>query len=146
MALADALVYAGRFNPDAVVDLATLTGAASVALGRGVAAALFSNDDGLRERLEAAAGATYERVWSMPLWDDYRERIKSPVADIKNSGGPGGGLGTSAMFLHEFVDYPWAHLDMAGMELSEKEGVYGPAGATGFGVRLLVEYLRGWAA
>lgn len=146
MALADGLVYAGRFEPDAVVDLATLTGAAQVALGKGVAAALFSNDDGVRQRLEAAAQATYERVWAMPLWDDYRERIRSEVADIKNSGGRGGGLGTSAMFLHEFVDYPWAHLDIAGMELAEKEGAYGPAGATGYGVRLLVEFLRSWVA
>jgi leucyl aminopeptidase len=145
MVLADALVYASRFAPDAVIDLATLTGAVSVALGRGVAAALYGNDDALRERLLAAGAATYERLWAMPLWDDYREAIRSPVADMKNSGGRDGGLGSSAMFLYQFVDYPWAHLDIAGVAMAEKEGAYAPAGATGFGVRLLVELLRHWS-
>jgi leucyl aminopeptidase len=100
----------------------------------------------LRDKLLAAAGQTYERIWPLPLYDDYRRTIKSDVADMKNSGGRGGGVGTSAVFLKEFTSYPWAHLDIAGMALAEKGGDYTPAGGTGFGVRLLVEYLRGLAA
>jgi leucyl aminopeptidase len=141
MILADALVYAGRYEPDMVVDLATLTGACIVALGR-QAAGLFSNDDKLRERLLKAGEASHERLWPLPLWDDYRKAIKSDVADMKNSGGRFGGVATAAVFLKEFTNYPWAHLDIAGMALSEKEEGYVPAGGTGFGVRLLAEFLR----
>jgi leucyl aminopeptidase len=141
MILADALVYAGRYKPDMVVDLATLTGACMVALGR-LAAGLFSNDDALRDRLMAAAEQTRERLWPLPLWDEYKDAIKSDVADIKNSGGRFGGVATSAIFLKEFTDYPWAHLDIAGMALNEKSDAYIPAGGTGYGVRLLTQFLR----
>jgi leucyl aminopeptidase len=144
MVLADALVYAGRYQPRAVVDLATLTGACVIALGQAVAAGLFSTDDRLRDALVAAAQETHERVWPMPLYDDYRETIKSEVADMKNSGGRFGGVGTSAVFLKEFTDYPWAHLDIAGMALHDKPRPYTPVGGSGFGVRLLVEFLRRW--
>ena len=144
MILADGLVYAGRYEPDAVVDLATLTGACVVALGENVAAGLFSTEEWLRDQLTAAGEATHERLWPLPLWDDYREKIKSEVADIKNSGGRFGGVGTSASFLHSFTLYPWAHLDIAGVVASDKGSAYAPAGATGFGVRLLVEFLRNW--
>jgi leucyl aminopeptidase len=142
MVLADALVYAAQYEPAAVIDLATLTGACVVALGAGVAAGLFCNDDALRDRLLAAADNTYERLWPLPLYEDYRRTIDSQVADMKNSGGRMGGVGTSAIFLREFTSYPWAHLDIAGVALADKAGDYAPAGATGFGVRLLVEYLR----
>ena len=144
MVLADGLVYAGRYQPDAVVDLATLTGSCVIALGEHVAAGLFTTEPWLRDQLRAAGEATYERVWPLPLWDDYREKIKSEVADIKNSGGRFGGVGTSATFLHAFTDYPWAHLDIAGVVAHDKGSAYAPAGATGFGVRLLVEFLRNW--
>lgn len=144
MILADALVYASRYNPAAVIDLATLTGACVVALGEGIAAGLFCNDDRLRDRLLASGTATHERLWPLPLWDDYKKSIKTDVADMKNSGGRTGGVGTSAIFLKEFTDYPWAHLDIAGMALAGKESGYIPAGATGYGVRLLVELLREW--
>jgi len=144
LALADALAYARRFRPDAVVDLATLTGSCVVALGKGVAAGLFANDDALRARLERAGAATSERVWPLPLYDDYRRAIDSKVADIQNSGGRQAGVGTSAAFLREFVEYPWAHLDIAGMALADHAEAYRPAGATGFGVRLLIETLRHW--
>lgn len=144
MVLADALVYAGRYQPKAVIDLATLTGACVIALGQGMAAGLFSTDDQLRDRLLAAAETTQERSWPLPLWDEYKEAIKSDVADVKNSGGRFGGVATSAVFLKEFTDYPWAHLDIAGMALSEKAKPEQPAGGTGFGVRLLVEFLRNW--
>ena len=142
MVLADALVYAGRYEPKGVIDLATLTGAAVVALGQGVAGALFSDDNWLRDALLAAGTATHERLWHMPLWADYKKSIKTDVADMKNSGGRFGGVATAAVFLQEFTDYPWAHLDIAGMALSTEAKPYTPAGGTGFGARLLVEFLR----
>ena len=141
MILADALVYAERYEPDAVIDLATLTGSCVVALGKGVAAGLFSSDDTLRDGLVAAGTTAFERVWPLPLYEDYRRKIKSDVADIKNTGGRTGGVGTSAVFLQEFTDYPWAHLDIAGMALGDKTKGYVTKGGTGFGVRLLVEFL-----
>lgn len=115
-----------------------------MAMGAGMAAGLFSNDDRLRDQLFAAGKATHERIWPLPLWDDYRKAIDSDVADMKNSGGRMGGVATSAIFLKEFTDYNWAHLDIAGMAFSDKEKNYLPRGATGFGVRLLVEFLRRW--
>jgi leucyl aminopeptidase len=142
MALADALVYAKRYDPDVVVDLATLTGASVIALGAGVAGSLFSNDDGLAGGLENAGNSTHERLWRMPLWDDYKKAIETISADMKNGGGRFGGVGTSAIFLKEFTDYPWAHLDIAGQALSDTPTPYSPKGATGYGVRLLIEYLR----
>jgi len=144
MVLADALVYADRYRPDAVIDLATLTGSCVIALGEGIAAGVFSNDEVLSDRLVASGNVTFERVWPLPLWDDYKNAIKSDVADVKNSGGKFGGVGTSAIFLKEFTNYKWAHLDIAGMALSEKAMGYIPKGATGFGVRLLVDLLRNW--
>ena len=144
MVLADALVFANGYRPKAVIDLATLTGAAVVALGQNVAAGLFSTDDWLREQLVTAGATSHERVWPLPLWDDYYEAIRSDVADIKNSGGQYGGIGASAMFLKSFTNYPWAHLDIAGVANNKKSKAYTPAGATGFGVRLLVEFLRNW--
>ena len=103
--LADALVYAKRYNPAAVVDIATLTGACVVALGH-AAAGVFCTDDRLRDRLVAAGEYAQERVWPLPLYDDYRRALKSDTADMKNTGGRMNGVGTSAMFLKEFVDYP----------------------------------------
>ena len=145
MVLADALVYAQRYKPDAVIDLATLTGACVVALGEGVAAGMFANENALSEKLVAAGEATGERLWPLPLWDEYRRKIDTDVADMKNTGGRMGGVGTSAVFLREFTDYVWAHLDIAGVAMLEKAGKpYQQRGATGFGVRLLVEFLRDW--
>jgi leucyl aminopeptidase len=147
LALADALVYAQGFEPAAVIDIATLTGSSVTALGAGVAASLFASDQTLRARLETASGATNERVWPMPLFEEYRTAIESQVADLKNTGGAQGGVGTAAVFLQAFTDYPWAHLDMAGMALvdSPKGKTYLTPGATGYGVRLFVEFLRDWA-
>lgn len=142
LALADALVHAAGLEPEWVVDVATLTGSCVRALGSGVAAGLFSNDDDVAQRLEKAGRETHERVWRLPLYADYREKIESDVADMKNSGGATGGVGTSAVFLQEFVDYRWAHLDIAGVVLASKASGYLSKGATGFGVRLLVEALR----
>jgi len=145
MLLADALAYAARFNPMAMVDIATLTAAQRIALGP-QAAAMFSNDDKLAARLLAAGETSGDRLWRMPLYDEYLEAIKSHVADVKNSGGRYGGVGTSAKFLEHFTEgYPWAHIDMASMNLSEEDRPAQPRGATGYGVRLLTAFLEGWA-
>ena len=112
-----------------------------------MAAAIFGNDDALQARLLKAAEESGERLWPMPLWDDYKEKIKTISADMMNTGGRYGGVGTSAIFLKEFTDYPWAHLDIAGMALNMKKALETPyvqLGATGFGVRLLVDFLRNW--
>jgi leucyl aminopeptidase len=149
--LADALVYAARFEPKAVVDLATLTGASIVALGEAVAAAVFSEDEHLLGRLQAASQASGERVWQMPLYGDYLDKLESLTADLANSGGRVGGVGASAIFLKQFVEgYPWAHLDITGMSFEERPGTsrrppHLQKGGTGFGVRLLVQFLRDWA-
>jgi leucyl aminopeptidase len=143
--LADALVYAGRYNPAAVVDIATLTGACVTALGANVAAGLFSIDDSLRDQLMAAGTTTAEKVWPLPLFPEYDKTIESTTADIKNSGGARGGVGTSAIFLKHFADFPaWAHIDMAGMMFDQPDNPCYPKGATGYGVRLLTEFVRRW--
>ena len=148
--LADALVYAKRYEPAAVVDIATLTGAMSIALGS-AAAGFFSTDEKLASTLEAAGAATHERVWRMPLYDEYGKSLESDTADFKNSGGAagrGGGAGVAAWFLQQFVDYPaWGHIDMAGVMASTGDVAYSPGkGASGYGARLLAEWVRQWAA
>jgi len=144
--LADALVYAGRYKPAAVIDLATLTGACIVALGSDMAAGLFGSDDALMAKLRAASDRTGERIWPLPLYEEYRERINSDVADLKNSGGDRfAGIGISAAFLQEFAEgYPWAHLDIAPMAYLSRPKTPWAKGGTGFGVRLLVELLQSW--
>jgi leucyl aminopeptidase len=150
--LADALAYAARFEAKAVIDLATLTGACVVALGRGMAAGLFCDDDALRERLKAASETSGERIWHMPLFAEYLSSLESLTADLANSGGRFGGVGTSAMFLKQFAEgFPWAHIDIAGMSFEErpappKRAAHIQKGGTGFGVRLLVQLLRNWAS
>ncbi len=143
--LADALAFAARYQPAAVVDIATLTGSCVIALGEHVAAGLFSTDDALRDALMRAADQTAEKLWPLPLFPEYDQAIESQVADIKNSGGRLGGVGTSAAFLKRFTSYPWAHIDMAGMNLDTPDNPYVPSkGATGYGVRLLTAFVRGW--
>jgi len=144
LVLADALTYAQRFRPTAIIDLATLTGACVVALGE-VAAGLFCDNDPLAARIELASEVTAEKVWRMPLWKEYAELIKSDVADMKNSGGRAAGAITAAMLLKNFAGQaPWAHLDIAGVSYSDKDSPYRPKGATGYGTRLLVQVLRDW--
>jgi leucyl aminopeptidase len=141
--LADALSYAQRYEPGAIVDLATLTGAVLVALGQ-VATAVISNNRPLVQKLVNAGERSFERLWELPLWDEFEELIKSPIADIKNSGGKHGGTITAAAFLRHFVGTtPWAHLDIAGTSYLDKPEGYRPSGGTGVGVRLLIEYLEG---
>jgi leucyl aminopeptidase len=144
--LADALCYAARYNPTAVIDLATLTGACVIALGDMVAAGIFSNEDELSLKLREAGASAGEKLWPLPLYEEYKDKIRSEVADMKNTGGRYGGVGTSAILLKEFTSYPWAHLDIAPMALSDSSGPYMPKGATGFGVRTLIEFLRGRVA
>jgi leucyl aminopeptidase len=142
LCLADAITYSLRYKPHTIIDLATLTGACVVALGHH-AMALFSNDPALQARIEKAAEGSGERVWPMPLWEAFRDQIKSDVADLKNTGGRPAGSITAALFLQEFSqDVSWAHLDIAGVAWNDgKPREYTPKGATGAGVRLLVRYL-----
>ncbi len=136
LVLCDALTYAGRFKPRAVIDIATLTGACVVALGSH-ASGLYANDDKLAEQLLAAGTESHDRAWRMPLWDDYQKQLDSNFADIANIGGPGGGSITAACFLSRFAeDYHWAHLDIAGSAWDST-----PKGATGRPVALLSQYL-----
>jgi len=140
--LADALSYAGRYHPQAMIDVATLTGACVVALGK-VAIGMFGKDSSLKEELVAAGETTGEKVWELPLWDEYLELIKSDIADYKNTGGRYGGAITAAVFLSKFVgDIPWVHLDIAGPSWLDKDRPYVPKGASGVGVRLLISWLR----
>jgi len=142
--LGDALAYARQRHPQAIIDLATLTGACVVALGP-FAAGLFANNDRLLEQLRAAGERTGERLWPLPLWPEYKDKIKSDVADIKNIGGREGGAITAAVFLERFVgDVPWAHLDIAGTAWITEERPYLAKGATGFGVRLVLDLLQHW--
>ncbi len=135
--LCDALTYAERFEPDTVIDVATLTGACVVALG-GVASGLFANKDSLAHELLDAGNEAHDRAWHMPLWDDYQELLKSPFADMGNIGGRWGGAITAACFLSRFTKkYDWAHLDIAGT--AWKSGA--EKGATGRPVPLLTHYL-----
>ena len=142
MILGDALHYASELKPDHLIDYATLTGAIVVALAS-EAAGLFSNDDALARKLIESGARAGERLWRMPLWDDYKDLIRSEWADMKNSGGRWGGAITAAAFLKEFVDCPsWAHLDIAGTAYAEQETPREARGATGAGVRVTVAFLE----
>jgi len=140
--LADALTYAGRFKPRAIIDMATLTGACIIALGDDVIG-MMGTDGALKESLRRAADETGEKLWELPIWEDYAELIKSDVADMKNTGGRAGGAITAAVFLSKFVGAtPWVHLDIAGPAWLNKEKPYIPRGASAVGVRLLLRFLR----
>lgn len=142
--LADALTYAGRYKPAVIIDLATLTGACVVALGDHVIG-MMGNDEELIQDIRKAADLTGEKVWRLPLWEEYDELIKGDAADYKNSGGRAGGAITAAVFLSKFTGgYPWVHLDIAGPAWLTKEKPYIPKGASGVGVRLLVQFFRNW--
>ena len=142
--LADALAYAARFKPRAVIDLATLTGACVVALGH-IASAVIGTDSKLIEKLRKCGDHTGERLWELPLYEEFDKAVQSDIADLKNITSPGVGAGTitAAAFLKAFAgDQPWAHLDIAGTSWTKEDKPYTPKGATGFGVRLLVDYLK----
>ena len=143
--LCDALSYARRFEPACVVDAATLTGAVVVALGHN-ASGLMGTDEKLLEELRQAGDRAGERVWPLPLWDEYRDLIKSDIADIKNTGGRPAGSITAGWFLREFTEgYPWAHIDIAGTAYSDREDGTRVKGPTGVCMRLFAEFVLGRA-
>lgn len=144
LVLADVLAWIKRFDPAAVIDAATLTGACVVALGNTTTGAL-GNDDALMSEVIAAARRASEPAWQLPMFDEYRELIKSDVADIKNTGGRAAGTITAAMLLREFVSYPWVHLDVAGTAYSEGDLTIIPKGPTGVPTGTFIEFVRGRA-
>ena len=136
--LADALSYASKLGAKAIIDVATLTGACRVALGD-VCTGAFTNNQELVDKVIAAGNEAGELAWQLPMYDEYKEQIKSDIADIKNIGGRYGGAITAAKFLAEFIDStPWVHLDIAGTSETDKEKGYLVKGATGVPVRTLV--------
>lgn len=142
MILADALSYAKKYDPKLVIDLATLTGAAVVAIGQSGIVAMGTADERTKDKLKQSGNQTFERLAEMPFWDDYDEMIKSDIADMKNIGGPYAGSITAGKFLARYIDYPWMHLDIAGPSfLSGRDG-YRIKGGTGVGVRLLFDYFK----
>jgi len=144
LVLADALSYAAQWKPDAVVDLATLTGACTIALGN-FPAGLFASDEKLHDRLADSARRAGEKVWRMPLWKQYEEMMKSDLADLKNAAGVReGGACTAAAFLRRFTSYPWAHLDIAGVGHADHERPGMARGGTGYGVKTLVDLAVRW--
>ena len=139
LVLADGLSLGVEAEPDAIVDIATLTGSCISALGQKMAG-VFGNDQPFVDRVQAAAGATDEPLWQLPLESKYRKLLDSNVADMKNVGGPYGGAILAALFLNEFVgDTPWAHLDIAGPMNADADDGWVSRGATGFGTRLLIQ-------
>jgi leucyl aminopeptidase len=142
MILADALDYASKEEPDEIIDFATLTGACVVALGLNVAG-LFTKNDRLADELYQTGIKTYDRVWRLPMWDEYHKENESKIADVNNDGGRWGGAITAAKFLENFVDkkIPWAHIDIAGPAIANELTNYNKTFMTGFGVRLMFEYL-----
>jgi leucyl aminopeptidase len=145
LVLADVLAYAKRFSPAAVIDAATLTGACVIALGH-TATGVMGTDENLVQEVLEAGKRSGEPGWPLPLWDDYKELIKSDIADIKNSGGRPAGTITAALFLKEFAEgYPWVHLDIAGTAYTESDLGTVPRGPTGVPVGTFVEFARGRA-
>jgi leucyl aminopeptidase len=143
--LCDALAYGKGYDPQGIVDLATLTGAMVVSLGPCIAGA-FAAPESLAELVRRIGERVGEPCWPMPLWEDYKDELKSDVADLKNVGERAGGAIHAALFLHRFVpeNTPWVHLDIAGPAYAKKKGDHGIAGGTGFGVRILMELTREW--
>ena len=141
LVLSDALAYAVEQKATAIVDIATLTGAISVALGN-VAFGAMTNNANLMKRVQTAADTAGEKVWELPMWDDYKDQIKSEVADMKNSGGRNAGSITAALLLREFVgETPWVHLDIAGVDNYNVEKGVLVKGASGIPVRTLVHWV-----
>ena len=142
--LSDALVYAQRYNPELVIDLATLTGAAARAIGRYAIVGMGNAPKEKMEALQHSGYKTRERVVEFPFWDEYKELLKSPIADLKNIGGAEAGAITAGKFLEHFTNYPYIHLDIAGPAHLAKRVGYQVEGGTGIGVRLLFDYLSNY--
>lgn len=139
--LADALSYAKKFNPQLAVTFATLTGAASRAIGsQGIAAMQTKAEEAFQQFTESGF-RVHERLAAFPMWEEYKEQLKSEIADLKNIGGPEAGMITAAKFLEHFTDYPFVHFDIAGPAFLEKRDSYRGTGGTGVGIRLVMDYL-----
>lgn len=141
MLLADALTYAKKYNPELVMDAATLTGTAAVAIGKYASCVMGTAEEEDFKALEQSGYHTYERVARMPFWDEYGEEMKSDIADLKNIGGPTAGQITAGKFLEHFTDYPWIHIDIAGPAYTTSQDSYRGKYGTGYGVRLLSDML-----
>ena len=139
--LADALTYAKKYQPELVIDLATLTGAAAVITGT-LGSAVMGTDYNYRKQLIECGEMIFERLWEIPYWKEYADMLKSDVADMKNIGGPVGGSATAGKFLEYFTDYPWLHIDIAGPAILKEEEPYKQKGASGVGVRLLYAFAK----
>jgi len=146
MILADGLSYASELDPELVVDMATLTGAASMALAEHAVVLMGTADEDLFDMIAKSGNETCERAVRFPFWDEYGELIKSDVADIKNVGGPQAGSITAGKFLEYFTDYPWMHLDISGSAFVRKDYNYRGKGGTGFGVRLLYSFVKAYGS
>jgi leucyl aminopeptidase len=142
--LADALSYAKRYNPMVVLDAATLTGAAAVAIGPYGIVAMGNADKTTFDALKRSGERVYERIVEFPFWDEYNELMKSDIADMKNIGSREGGAITAGKFLSFFVDYPWIHLDIAGPAFLQKADHYRSKGGTGVGLRLLLDFIKNY--
>lgn len=142
MILADALSYAGRYEPELIIDIATLTGSAAIAIGKYGIVGMGNADRKYFERLKESGNTVFERIVEFPFWDEYNELLKSDIADVKNIGGRDGGAITAGKFLERFTDYPYLHLDIAGPAFLEREDSYRGKGGTGVGVRLLFDFLK----
>jgi leucyl aminopeptidase len=140
--MADALSYANKYEPELIIDLATLTGAAAIAIGEYGTVAMGTADEKIFKTLEKEGFKTHERIVQFPFWSDYDELIKSDIADIKNIGGREGGAITAGKFLSKFVNHPWIHLDIAGPSFHLKESSYRGKGGSGVGVRLLYQFFK----
>lgn len=139
--LGDALHWAKRYKPELVLDFATLTGAASAAVGEHGIVCMGTADENTKQSFRDSGFRQYERLVEYPLWDEYGEQIKSDIADIKNVGGATGGAITAGKFLEHFTDYPWMHFDIAGVSLAMSKKGYIPVGGTAYGVRMLMDFL-----
>jgi len=142
MILADALSYAKKYKPSLVIDIATLTGAASAAIGSYGIVCMGNADSEVMNKLKTSGNKVYERLAEFPFWDEYADLIKSDVADLKNIGGKSAGAITAGKFLEHFTDYPFVHFDIAGPAFIKKADAYRTAGGTGVGVRLLYNFLK----
>lgn len=139
--LADALHWAKRYNPELVVDFATLTGAASVAVGPHGIVCMGTAGDDVKKQFHDSGYRQYERLVEYPLWDEYGKKLKSDIADMKNIGDGNGGAISAGKFLEHFTDYPWMHFDIAGVSFNTAKKGYLPSGGTGYGIRMMLDFL-----
>ncbi len=142
MILADALSWAKQYKPQLVMDFATLTGAASAAVGPFGMVCMGTADRDVVESLKESGDHVYERLAEFPFWEEYGELIKSDIADLKNVGGPAAGAITAGKFLQHFTDYPWYHFDIAGVGFLHKPDSYRGKNASGYGVRFIFDYMK----